>query len=120
MCFRVAMISLHTSPLAELGRTRDAGGMNVYIRELARELGRGSMYVDIFTRRSNPSLPPMEQLNDKVRLIYIPAGPEANLPPTELFPYVEDFTRRVLRFAARQEHGYDIIHSHYWLSAVAG
>jgi D-inositol-3-phosphate glycosyltransferase len=120
MCFRVAMISLHTSPLAELGRTRDAGGMNVYIRELARELGRGSMYVDIFTRRSNPSLPPMQQLNDKVRLIYIPAGPEANLPPTELFPYVEDFTRRVLRFAARQEHGYDIIHSHYWLSAVAG
>jgi D-inositol-3-phosphate glycosyltransferase len=120
MCFRVAMISLHTSPLAELGRTRDAGGMNVYIRELARELGRGSMYVDIFTRRSNPSLPPMEQLNDKVRLIYIPAGPEANLPPTELFPYVEDFTRRVLRFAARQEHDYDIVHSHYWLSAVAG
>jgi D-inositol-3-phosphate glycosyltransferase len=120
MCFRVAMISLHTSPLAELGRTRDAGGMNVYILELARELGRGSMYVDIFTRRSNPLLPPMEQLNDKVRLIHIPAGPEANLPPSELFPYVEDFTRRVLRFAARQEHGYDIIHSHYWLSAVAG
>jgi D-inositol-3-phosphate glycosyltransferase len=120
MCFRVAMISLHTSPLAELGRTRDAGGMNVYIRELARELGRGSMYVDIFTRRSNPLLPPMQQLNDKVRLIYIPAGPEANLPPSELFPYVEDFTRRVLRFAARQECGYDIIHSHYWLSAVAG
>jgi D-inositol-3-phosphate glycosyltransferase len=120
MCFRVAMISLHTSPLAELGRTRDAGGMNVYIRELARELGRGSMYVDIFTRRTNPLLPPMERLNDKVRLIYIPAGPEANLPPNELFPYVEDFTRRVAHFCERQEHGYDIIHSHYWLSAVAG
>jgi D-inositol-3-phosphate glycosyltransferase len=114
------MISLHTSPLAQLGRTRDAGGMNVYVRELARELGSGSMYVDIFTRRSDPSLPPIQWLNDQVRLIHIPAGPETNLPPAELFPYVEDFTRRVARFAERQGHGYDIIHSHYWLSAVAG
>src|SRR5579872_6284578 len=47
MCFRVAMLSLHTSPLAPLGRTRDAGGMNVYVRELARELGRGGIYVDV-------------------------------------------------------------------------
>ncbi|MGO8947842.1 MAG: glycosyltransferase [Ktedonobacterales bacterium] len=114
------MISLHTSPLAQLGRTRDAGGMNVYIRGLARELGSGSMYVDIFTRRTDPSLPPIEWLNDQVRLIHIPAGPETNLPPSELFPYVEDFMRRVAHFSNRQEHDYDIVHSHYWLSAVAG
>ena len=60
MCFRVAMFSLHTSPLASLGRTRDAGGMNVYVRELARELGRSGIDVDIFTRRSDPNLPPMQ------------------------------------------------------------
>ncbi len=120
MCFRVAMLSLHTSPLARLGRTRDAGGMNVYVRELARELGRGGMYVDIFTRRSDPTLPPIQPITDRVRLIHIPAGPEAPLPPTELFPYVEDFARRVARFAERSEYTYDAVHSHYWLSAVAG
>ena len=62
MCFRVAMFSLHTSPLASLGRTRDAGGMNVYVRELARELGRSGIDVDIFTRRSDPNLAPFSNL----------------------------------------------------------
>ena len=120
MCFRVAMLSLHTSPLASLGRTPNAGGMNVYVRELSRELGRGGMYVDIFTRRADPSLPPIQQMSDRVRLIQIPAGPQTTLPPNALYPYVDEFTRRVLRFAERQDHGYDMIHSHYWLSAVAG
>lgn len=120
MCFRVAMLSLHTSPLASLGRTPNAGGMNVYVRELSRELGRGGMYVDIFTRRADPSLPPIHQVTDRVRLIQIPAGPQATLPPTALYPFVDEFTRRVARFAERQEHGYDMVHSHYWLSAVAG
>ena len=86
MCFSVAMFSLHTSPLASLGRTRDAGGMNVYVRELARELGRSGVAVDIFTRRSDPSLPPIQSLGERVRLIQIEAGPVAPLPPTELFP----------------------------------
>lgn len=120
MCFRVAMLSLHTSPLAPLGRTRDAGGMNVYVRELSRELGRGSMYVDIFTRRADPSLPPIQTISERVRLIQIPAGPAVPLPPGELFPYVDDFVRRVARFADRAEHSYDMLHTHYWLSAVAG
>ena len=120
MCFRVAMLSLHTSPLAPLGRTRDAGGMNVYVRDLARELGHGGMYVDIFTRRSNPDLPSVHWLSDHVRLIQITAGPTVPIQPNELFPYVEEFTHRVARFAERGGHGYDIVHSHYWLSGVAG
>jgi D-inositol-3-phosphate glycosyltransferase len=120
MCFRVAMLSLHTSPLATLGRTRDAGGMNVYIRELARELGRGGIYVDIFTRRSDPDTPFIYSLTDHVRVISIPAGPDAQLPPNELYPYVCEFTRRILRLTESEGHGYDLIHSHYWLSAVSG
>ena len=120
MCFRIAMLSLHTSPLAPLGRTRDAGGMNVYVRELSRELGHGTMYVDIFTRKSDPTLPLVQWINERVRLIHIPAGPAAPLPPTELYPYVDEFARRVERFAERAEHGYDMVHSHYWLSAAAG
>lgn len=120
MCGRIAMLSLHTSPLADLGRTRDAGGMNVYVRELSRELGRGGMCVDIFTRRSDPTLPPIQWLSDQVRLIAISAGPAIPLPPGELYPYVDDFARHVARFAERSTDGYDLIHSHYWLSAAAG
>ena len=120
MCFRVAMISYHTSPLAALGKTRDAGGMNVYVRELARELSRGSIRVDIFTRRSDPTSPSVQWINRQTRLIQISAGPAVPLPTTELFPYVEVFTQRVEQFAAHTGHAYELIHSHYWLSAVAG
>src|SRR5690348_5010552 len=65
---RVAMISLHTSPLAPLGRTRDAGGMNVYIRELARELGRSGVEIDIFTRRMDCDTPTIQHPAHGVRL----------------------------------------------------
>ena len=120
MRFRIAMLSLHTSPLARLGRTRDAGGMNVYVRELSRELGRGGIFVDVFTRWTDPSDSPVEPLSDHVRLIRVQAGPIAPLPTSELLPYVDEFACRVMRFAERNSHPYDLIHSHYWLSGVAG
>jgi D-inositol-3-phosphate glycosyltransferase len=113
------MFSLHTSPIAPLGRTRDAGGMNVYIRELSRELGRGGIAVDIFTRRSQPDTPNIQQLSERVRLITITAGPAEPLPPSALHPYVSEFTCRVAHFAERNDHPYDLVHSHYWLSAAA-
>lgn len=113
------MFSLHTSPLATLGRTRDAGGMNVYVRELARELGRSGIDVDIFTRRSDPNYPQIQQISERVRLIQIEAGPAVHLPPTALFPYVSEFSRRVGRFAERAQLQYDVLHTHYWLSAAA-
>src|SRR5215469_7049845 len=120
MSTRIAMISLHTSPLADLGRTRNAGGMNVYVRELARELGRGGIHVDIFTRRADPDVPCIQPLGPHVRLIQISAGPPTLLPPDELLPYVADYTQRVARFAAREGHSYELVHSHYWLSGLAG
>ena len=113
------MFSLHTSPLAVLGRTRDAGGMNVYVRELARELGRSGVAVDIFTRRSDPAIPPIQTIGEHVRLIQSEAGPVAPLPPTELFPYVGEFTCRVACFAKRERLTYNVLHTHYWLSAAA-
>ncbi|MGH2501852.1 MAG: glycosyltransferase, partial [Ktedonobacterales bacterium] len=113
------MFSLHTSPIAQLGRTSDAGGMNVYIRELSRELGRGGIYVDIFTRRSHPDTPEIQHIAERVRLITITAGPAEPMPPSALHPYVSEFTCRVARFAERNEHPYDMAHSHYWLSAAA-
>lgn len=114
------MLSLHTSPVARLGRTRDAGGMNVYVRELSRELGRGGILVDVFTRWTDPADPPIEPLGEHVRLIRVQAGPIAPLPTSELLPHVDEFVRRVQRFAERGGHPYDLVHSHYWLSGVAG
>jgi D-inositol-3-phosphate glycosyltransferase len=116
---RVAMISLHTSPLAPLGRTRDAGGMNVYIRELARELGRSGVEIDIFTRRIDCDTPTIQHPAHGVRLISLPAGPATLLPPSELHPYVAEFSCRLARFAEREQRFYDLLHSHYWLSAAA-
>jgi D-inositol-3-phosphate glycosyltransferase len=120
MCFRVAMLSLHTSPLARLGRSRDAGGMNVYVRQVSLELGCGGMLVDVFTRWTNPADPLIEPMGNGVRLIRIQAGPIAPLPTSELAPFVDEFARRVARFAILQGHQYDLVHSHYWLSGVAG
>src|SRR5262245_13798528 len=116
---RVAMISLHTSPLAPLGRTRDAGGMNVYIRELARELGRSGVEIDIFTRRIDCDTPTIQYPAYGVRLVSLPAGPATLLPPGDLHPFVAEFSCRLARFSEREQRPYDLIHSHYWLSAAA-
>src|SRR5215472_10367410 len=102
------MLSYHTSPMAPLGRTRDAGGMNVYIRELSRELGRGGMEVDIFTRRSDPQTPTIQRLDPRTRLITLTAGPTEPLPPRALYPYVTEFSHRAAHFAAEQGRLYDI------------
>ncbi len=120
MCFRVAMLSLHTSPLAALGQSSDAGGMNVYVRELARELGRRGLIIDIFTRWTDPTTPRILPLDEHVRVIHIKAGPIAKLHKDELFQYIPEFVRRVQHFTAHEPRGYDVIHSHYWLSGVAG
>jgi D-inositol-3-phosphate glycosyltransferase len=114
------MLSLHTSPLARPGRHRDAGGMNVYVRQMGKELGRGGMLVDVFTRWTDPADPLIETMADGVRLIRVQAGPITPLPVAELAPHVDEFARRVMRFASLQSQPYDLIHSHYWLSGVAG
>ena len=117
---RVAMVSFHTSPLAELGRSRDAGGMNVYIRELAQHLGRRGTTVDIFTRWTDPDLPQIISLSTGARLIHIPAGPIAPIHKNDLFQYTSAFAAGIDCFAVSNRCDYHVIHSHYWLSGVAG
>jgi D-inositol-3-phosphate glycosyltransferase len=113
---RVAMISVHASPLAPLGG-RKAGGMNVYIRELAQEMGRRGVQVDIFTRRSQPDQPEVdERLGPNVRVIYLAAGPLSPLQPEAIYPFLSQFTMRLMSYATLHNLRYDIIYSHYWLS----
>jgi D-inositol-3-phosphate glycosyltransferase len=114
------MLSLHTSPLAALGESSDAGGMNVYVRELARELGKRGLIVDIFTRWTDPTTPRILPLGERVRVVHIKAGPIAPLHKDDLFPHIPEFVRRVQQFTDHERCGYDVLHSHYWLSGVAG
>ena len=117
---RLAMISLHTSPLDQPG-IGDAGGMNVYVVELARRLAARGIEVDIFTRSTNSSLDPMVPVADGVSVRHIHAGPFEGLTKNELPGQLCVFAREVLRAEAAHPVGhYDAVHSHYWLSGQVG
>ena len=113
---RVAILSVHTCPLAMLGG-KETGGMNVYVRELARELSRRGVAVDVFTRSQNAHLPHvMHQLGSLGRVIHVPTGPEEPYDKNKIFEYLPEFVEGVKRFVAAENIQYDVIHSNYWLS----
>ncbi len=116
----IAMLSLHTSPLDAPGETKDAGGMNVYLRELSRQLGRHSINVDIFTRQTQPQQQMIVQLFPGVRVIHIPAGPLKRISKNDLYQYIPQFVQQIEAFRQQQDLNYELLHSHYWLSGVAG
>ncbi|MET7283457.1 D-inositol-3-phosphate glycosyltransferase [Kribbella sp. NPDC005582] len=117
---RVAMISLHTSPLDQPG-TGDAGGMNVYVVELSKQLAELGTEVDIFTRATTSAVPPRVELMPGVMVRNVAAGPYEGLTKNELPAQLCTFARAVLRAEAIHEPGwYDVIHSHYWLSGQVG
>ena len=118
MC-RIAMISAHGSPLAELGG-RETGGMNVYVRELSRELGRQGMTVDVFTRQMDPTLPEIAELGPNARVINLPACDVGPMDKNQVFDCLPEFVGRIRQFAAEHDLQYKYIHSHYWLSGWVG
>ncbi len=115
---RVAMLSVHTCPLAMLGGKK-TGGMNVYVRDLSRALGRMGIDVDVFTRSQDDCVPMVNHdLDERARVIHIPAGPQAPIPVADVGLYLDEFAAGVAAFAAAEGLQYDIIHSHYWLSGM--
>jgi D-inositol-3-phosphate glycosyltransferase len=117
---RVAMISLHTSPLDQPG-TGDAGGMNVYVIELSKRLAAQGIAVDIFTRATSSAIEPLVEACDGVQVRHIHAGPFEGMTKAELPGQLCVFAREVLRAEASQPVGYyDVVHSHYWLSGQVG
>jgi D-inositol-3-phosphate glycosyltransferase len=117
---RVAMLSVHTSPLDQPG-TGDAGGMNVYIVELSRQLAARGVEVEIFTRATSSDLPPIVELAPGVLVRHITAGPYEGLRKDDLAAQLCAFTAGLMRVEAAHEPGYyDAVHSHYWLSGQVG
>ncbi len=120
---RLAVLSLHTSPLAQPG-TGDGGGMNVYVRELTSALARSDVACDVFTRAWSPDLPPVVDVEPGLRVHHVPAGPLSVLPKESLPNVVDEFTAGVLErmvgAPAAGEQPYTSVHANYWLSGLSG
>jgi len=116
---RIAMLSVHSCPIGDLG-TRDTGGMSVYVRELAREMGRRGHIVDIYTRSHGPLCSRVVDLGANVRLVHLEAGDGEGINKTGLFPHLEDFFRALEASRSSEALQYDLVHSHYWLSGRVG
>lgn len=114
---RIAMISVHTCPLAAPGG-KQTGGMNVYVRELMRQLGRRGVLVDAYTRSESAAIPhvPDTDLGPNVRVIHVVAGEESPVSKESIWREREAFVQGVLEHMAREDLTYDVYHAHYWMS----
>jgi D-inositol-3-phosphate glycosyltransferase len=117
---RIATVSVHTSPLEQPG-TGDAGGLNVYVVEVAKRLAARGVEVDIFTRAVSREQPPVAELAPGVLVRHLTAGPFEDLDKSDLPGQLCQFTFELLRTEARHAPGrYDLVHGHYWLSGQVG
>jgi D-inositol-3-phosphate glycosyltransferase len=117
---RVAVLSVHTSPLDQPG-TGDAGGLNVYVAETSKQLAQRGVEVEVFTRATSSDLPPVFELSPGVTVRHLTAGPFEGLSKEDLPAQLCALTGGLLRVEAQHEPGYfDVVHSHYWLSGHVG
>jgi D-inositol-3-phosphate glycosyltransferase len=113
------MLSAHSCPVGKLG-ARDTGGMSVYIRELAHELGKQGHLVDIYTRVHDPNDHQVYVLSQNARLIHLPAGREQGIHKLAVYSHLPEFTYNLESFRKHNDLQYDLIFSHYWLSGLVG
>jgi D-inositol-3-phosphate glycosyltransferase len=125
---RLAVLSLHTSPLAQPG-TGDGGGMNVYVRELSTALARAGVECDVYTRAWSEDLPATVAVEPGLRLHHVPAGPLAPVPKERLPEVVDEFADNVCSLmiggpgadrTLSPPADFDAVHANYWLSGLAG
>lgn len=115
----IALISDHADPAAQIG-LEEAGGQNVYVRQVGENLAALGWQVDMFTRKVNPDQPSIVEHSPFCRTIRLKAGPESFVPRDRLFPHMPEFVKSFQDFQSRQGMSYPLIHTNYWLSAWAG
>jgi D-inositol-3-phosphate glycosyltransferase len=113
------MLSIHSDPIGVLG-TRDTGGMSVYIRELAGELGKSGHQIDIYTRSQEKENLAVTHLYENVRLIHLGIPNGHGLSKLAMYPFLPKYFRAIENYRLAENLTYDIIHSHYWLSGQLG
>jgi len=116
---RIAMVSAHSCPIGHLG-AKDTGGMSVYIRELAHELGKQGHLVDVYTRAHDPRDRQIYELGQNARLIHLEAGEVEDIHKLIVYSYLPDFACNLENFKKHNDLQYDLIFSHYWLSGLVG
>jgi D-inositol-3-phosphate glycosyltransferase len=115
---RIAMLSAHTSPLAQPG-AGDGGGLNVYVRSLAAALAGAGVECDVLTRCDDPDQAPVVELERGVRVVHLHAGPPAPVDKADL-PALIDPLVDAARAHLLEHPGFDGIHAHYWISGAVG
>ena len=116
---RIAMLSAHSCPVGNLG-AKDTGGMSVYVREIARELGKQGILVDVYTRVHDPKDSQIVELGQNARLIHLRAGEGKDMHKLAVYPYLPDFAYNLENFRKHNNLRYDLVFSHYWLSGWVG
>jgi len=116
---KIAMLSAHSCPVGNLG-AKDTGGMSVYIRELARELGQQGHLVDVYTRIHDPRDPQIISLGQNARLIHLKAGEDETIHKLAVYSHLPDFACNLENFRKQEVLQYDLVFSHYWLSGWVG
>jgi D-inositol-3-phosphate glycosyltransferase len=113
------MVSVHGCPLDLLG-SREVGGMQLYVRELSRELARLGLHVDVFTRKTRPDLPRIVGFGERARVIHLDAGPHQRIDKNTVVQHLPAFIENLERFNEREGIRHEVVHSHYWLSGWVG
>ena len=115
----LALISVHGDPAVDIGG-EEAGGQNVYVRQVGEALAQQGWQVEMFSRKADPEQPEVVTHQPNCRTIRLQAGPEAFVPRQDIFGYCEDFLQQLQAFARAQGIAYELIHSNYWLSGWVG
>jgi len=115
----IALISDQGDPAAEIGK-EEAGGQNVYVRQVGEALAKLGWQVDMFTRKSHADDPNIVQHSPHCRTIRLTAGPETFIPRDELFQYMPEFVEAFRKFQTKGGSHYPLIHTNYWMSAWVG
>ena len=116
---KLALLSVHSCPVGNLGG-KDTGGMNVYVKELAYELGQQGHLVDVYTRVHDPDDPQIVEIGPNARLIHLKAGEVDDINKLLVYAYLPDFVCDLEDFKKDNDLQYDLVFSHYWLSGWVG